>query len=902
MKKHKYKRRTTLLRVRTGIFQLGVIATLLLTLLPASADTAYYVAPEGSDVNDGKSVGRPFRSIAAAATVMLPGDTCYLRAGVYRETLVPAASGTEAKPITFTAYNGEHVTISAADLVEGWSAYSNSIYVAGINWDLGAGFNQLFVNGVMVNEARWPNTGTDLLNSTLASGSATANGVTFPVSRPANYWAGGTVYGCFGSKWTSQGGTITASTTGGELTVTAKTSTWYTGGGNGYITGIFGELDSTGEWFLSGTTLYLWAPGSVDPATVTVEFKARKWCVNLSGKSYVKIRDLNLLGGSIRMDASNCEVSGCTAKYLSHFTKYTWGGMDAGGDRANGNNGVWINGDNNVISNCTFKYSAGSGILVYGARNTVTRSIISEIDYSGTYSCPLSVKNSTGGNRILFNTMYNTGRDIVQLYGATADEIMYNNLYSAGKICHDLGIVYHWGRDGQATRIAYNWIHDNLGGGPGPGIYHDNYCRDFITDHNVIWNCEAGVRLNTPTDAMQVYNNTLFNCDDVGTHTYNAWQNNVPSYWTYGNINNSVRANNLFLGTNPSAQLQDYANNDFRLKAGAAAIDVGTVVVLYTDGYQGVAPDQGAYEDGCSRWTAGHDGVAVVVGPPSGISLSYSAVEENQPSGTTVGIFGTTGGMGPYTYTLVAGDGSTDNASFAISGSVLRTAASFDFEKKSRYTIRVQTQDANTDAFQKAFTIIINVYETVTTFLVDTAAIGTSGDSDFYIKTTAVNSLVDTTELIAGNPNSSTGKDQRAYLKFDLSGLTTMTTVTSAVLRLWWKTGSNDKYGNANVFARTAAFVPGGSSDYAELVGTSLGTIAVLDCPSGQWKELNVTAAVEGWRVSGLSTYYGFAIQGTEGYTLTGKYFDSRTGTHPPQLVVWSRAKSAQMGTLIMLQ
>ena len=42
-----------------------------------------------------------------------------------------------------------------------------------------------------------------------------------------------------------------------------------------------------------------------------------------------------------------------------------------------------------------------------------------------------------------------------------------------------------------------------------------------------------------------------------------------------------------------------------------------------------------------------------------------------------------------FTYSLVSGTGSTDNASFTISGNQLLTAASFDFEAKNSYSIRV---------------------------------------------------------------------------------------------------------------------------------------------------------------------------------------------------------------------
>ena len=581
----------------------------------ASADaTIYYVATNGVNSNSGTSLATPFLTIQVAADIMVSGDVCYIRKGVYRETIRPANSGSAGNMITFMPYNGETVTVSAADEITGWTLYSNHIYVADMGWTLGEGFDQVFVDGVMVNRARWPNTGTDLLNPVQAAGTASADSISFSVSRPANYWVGGTVYGQFGDKWASQGGTITQSTPGGLLSVADKTLPWwFTGSGVGYITGIFGELDSPGEWFLKDGKLYLWAPNSVDPSSVRVEAKARKWVVNLTGRSYIRIQDLNLFGGSIQMRCDGSEINGVQAKYLSHFTKYTWNGSDASGDAVNGNNGIWVRGEGNIIKNSTFQFSAGSGILLDGGgKNTVARNIIRDMNYSGTYSCHLAVTTrSTGGNKVLFNTMFNAGRDIIQLLGAQDDEIMYNELYNAGRLCHDLGIIYHWGQDGRGTRIAYNWVYNNLAPHPNPGIYHDNYCRDFITDHNVIWNCEAGIRLNAPTDAMQVYNNTLFNCDDIGSNTYNAWPDNIPQYWQaagYGNINNRVLANNLFLGTSPSSQLVNYADKDFRLKAGAAAIDAGVKVSPYTDGYLGQAPDKGAYEYGAVRWTAGHAG------------------------------------------------------------------------------------------------------------------------------------------------------------------------------------------------------------------------------------------------------------------------------------------------------
>jgi hypothetical protein len=46
----------------------------------------YFVATNGKDRNDG-SIKRPFASLAKLVAVAQPGDSCYIRGGVYRETL-----------------------------------------------------------------------------------------------------------------------------------------------------------------------------------------------------------------------------------------------------------------------------------------------------------------------------------------------------------------------------------------------------------------------------------------------------------------------------------------------------------------------------------------------------------------------------------------------------------------------------------------------------------------------------------------------------------------------------------------------------------------------------------------------------------------------------------------------
>src|SRR4029079_12711269 len=84
--------------------------------------------------------------------------------------------------------------------------------------------------------------------------------------------------------------------------------------------------------------------------------------------------------------------------------------------------------------------------------------------------------------------------------------------------------------------------------------------------------------------------------------------------------------------------------------------------------------------------------------PPTNLTLSpTTGVAENQPAGTNVGTLSTTDpdAGDTFTYTLVAGAGDTDNASFQISGNKLQTNAVFDYETKNSYTVRVQTDDGH---------------------------------------------------------------------------------------------------------------------------------------------------------------------------------------------------------------
>ncbi|MTJ23844.1 DUF4347 domain-containing protein [Dolichospermum sp. UHCC 0352] len=92
---------------------------------------------------------------------------------------------------------------------------------------------------------------------------------------------------------------------------------------------------------------------------------------------------------------------------------------------------------------------------------------------------------------------------------------------------------------------------------------------------------------------------------------------------------------------------------------------------------------------------------------PTNLTLSTSTVAENQIIGTVVGNLTTTDPdtANTFTYSLVTGDGATDNSLFTITNNQLTTNAVFDFETKNSYSLRLRTTDQGGLFFERQLTI-----------------------------------------------------------------------------------------------------------------------------------------------------------------------------------------------------
>lgn len=109
----------------------------------------YYVDPRHPAAADEPAWGYPavtLASLAKACEMAQPGETIILRGGIYREILAPKNDG-----VTIHAMDGEKVTISGADLIEGWKREADGGWSAA----LAAGPKKLLRDGRSWNEFRY---------------------------------------------------------------------------------------------------------------------------------------------------------------------------------------------------------------------------------------------------------------------------------------------------------------------------------------------------------------------------------------------------------------------------------------------------------------------------------------------------------------------------------------------------------------------------------------------------------------------------------------------------------------------------------------------------------------------------------------------------------------------------
>jgi hypothetical protein len=539
--------------------------------------STYFVSTAGTDSNAG-TVGAPFGTIQHAANLVEPGDTVMIRGGTYRETVTPAHSGTASAPITFQAYAGEHVTISGADQVSGWSSDGGKVYAANVPWTLGPGADQVFVDGRMMQEARWPTAAADVLHPAFAhaqsvSGPAgTATIYDSSLTQPDGYWNGAYIYILPGQSWVGQTAQVSSYTKGkltfsyqdmGNLQRPVAESSYF-------LFGKYQSLSGAGQWYHDPTSnqTYLRTPLGDSPAAHVVEQKHRQYAFDVRGVTDIHLDGIDFFAATIETNGSSARLSinHLYADYPSHFTLQAngWSPPEAG---------IRLMGAGSLLENSTITNSAGDGVYVGGDWSRVTNTTVSNVDYNASDAAGIRILGSFA--QVDHVTVYNCGRDGIGQYGWSS-EITNNTIHDVMLETTDGGAIYTVGSLGNGSQIAYNRVyHVHSGGFGAAGIYLDNNSSNYSVHHNLVWDVDAGMKLNYNSTGDQVYNNTL----DAAQFSVASNQEGSWAGTTFANnilFGGTQFGNGVALASNispaPDSTVVGRSNSNYELGASSPAI------------------------------------------------------------------------------------------------------------------------------------------------------------------------------------------------------------------------------------------------------------------------------------------------------------------------------------------
>jgi len=593
----------------------------------------------------------PFRTLADASAVLMPGDTCLIHAGTYREVLSPPRSGTAGAPIRYQAAGDGLVVVTATDPVENWQPGADGIYVAeGVEMPLGKA-NMLHFRQAAQQLARWPNDADgdpytyDALKIRTEAGTYSDSYITHDAI--PDYWTSGVMF------WLGahSGCAVQRAVTGYDpathrLSFTPFPSYWPFGthspnrwenGHRGifYLMGRLEALDAPGEWYYdeAARRLHFMPPSGADPREGGAEITVRNRTLNLAA-DHIHIEGIAFYGAPLQINGSDCVLSRlhvleCVNQLITDEDSAVAGGA-----------AVLVYGKRNRIEHCLVEEGTATGINIgMNADDTVVENcIIRNFDKQGNHCSPIR----SSGRRALItrNRISGSARDVSRCTGQ-GSEFSYNEVFDGLLANTDGGLFYVTGNSVPVdVELHHNWFHGahspDYTSNHSTGIYLDNDSAGYLVHHNVVWDVAwGGLHFNWDAIENKIYNNTFWEVG-IDPDTNEPWAlilswipvlNGVPTdvrdniiinnlsdmrpWWDSGAgaMREDETLDNTFRNNRQAEQppFESYESLFFSLRDDPRFVDAGEVIPGITDGYKGAAPDIGAYERGGDFWVPGPD-------------------------------------------------------------------------------------------------------------------------------------------------------------------------------------------------------------------------------------------------------------------------------------------------------
>jgi len=497
----------------------------------------FYVDVNSLGKGNGKTIANAFRTIQDCVNHLeIAGDKCLVLPGRYHEEVkIDGKFASKENPFVIEGFEDTHPVLDGTTEIKGkfvnddqqlvWKQLQDDklnckeypIYYTPYDQKVW----QLFIDGEMMTNARWPNarwSDKSLFDASLwgKSSHKTTEKIMYDKDRK------------LAKSWIDATGAIAVLNIGSWNTFISKVLShkrgqdWFafnnTWGhldhfkpdvGQYFLESKLEFLDSEEEWFIDDKYIYLWAPNGIDPSNSKVMGKSSSFAFTITNSSNIAFKNMDFFATAIKTipDSKRASLVGnlhfenLNFKYPS-YSKRMLGvarkpeGMNVDAD----SNKVEEIGDLGFV-NCTW-YGSDGVPLTFSGNNVLLRNNLWEMN---DWSCANNDFPSGGIGTILSGNSRNETfiRNRILNNGASAGYRPAN--YAVAKLneisgqCWGLGqsdgsgIQVNRGTQSAHSVIMQNWVHDQPKIGirfdcPNHGSNWDNVGKGATVRENVVWN------------------------------------------------------------------------------------------------------------------------------------------------------------------------------------------------------------------------------------------------------------------------------------------------------------------------------------------------------------------------------------------------------------------------------